>query len=124
MSISLSIWNELSDFIVAANAMKDGEWFLGILIGVTPFFVPILNSILYSRSSALRLLSRSMNATNIHEWFPFLHIIGQIRNRNELLQPSKELHIIQGIQYLNDAKKLWRTEYCSAVYFLFFCLFL
>ena len=30
----------------------------------------------------------------------------------------------QGIQYLNDAKKLWRTEYCSAVYLLFFCLLL
>ena len=29
----------------------------------------------------------------------------------------------QGIQYLNDAKKLWRTEYCSAVYLLFFLPF-
>ena len=30
--------------------------------------------------------------------------------------------ITQGIQYLNDAKKMWRTEYCSAVYLLFFAI--
>ena len=94
MSISLTIWNESSDFMVAANAMRDGEWFLGILIGVTPFIVPLLNTILMTSSSTLRRHGRSMNIVQ-SEFFPFLQIKGHLRNRYELLQPNKKLYIIE-----------------------------
>ena len=60
MSVSLSLWNESSDFIVAFNALKDGEWFLGTLIGVTPFFMPVLTLILLSQSSTYRHHIRKM----------------------------------------------------------------
>ena len=94
MSINLTIWSELSDFIVAANAMKDGEWFLGIMIGITPFFAPILNTILISRSSTLRRHCKRMNVVQ-NEWFPFLQIKGHLKNRYKLLGPNKELYTIE-----------------------------
>ena len=94
LSINLTIWSELSDFIVAANAMKDGEWFLGIMIGITPFFAPILNTILISRSSTLRRHCKRMNVVQ-NEWFPFLQIKGHLKNRYKLLGPNKELYTIE-----------------------------
>ena len=38
ISICLSLWNETSDFLVAANAIDDGEHVMGILIGITHSF--------------------------------------------------------------------------------------
>ena len=94
LSISLSFWNESSDFIVAVNAMKDEEWFLGILIGIIPFFVPTLYLILLHRSSTLKDLYRTMNVTK-HETFPFLQILGHLKARYQLLSPRKELYLIE-----------------------------
>ena len=78
----------------AANAMKDGEWFLGILIGIIPFFVPTLYLILLHRSSTLKDLYRTMNVTK-HETFPFLQILGHLKARYQLLSPRKELYLIE-----------------------------
>ena len=94
LSISLPFWNESSDFIVAVNAMKDEEWFLGILIGIIPFFVPTLYLILLHRSSTLKDLYRTMNVTK-HETFPFLQILGHLKARYQLLSPRKELYLIE-----------------------------
>ena len=94
MSVSLSLWNESSDFIVAFNALKDGEWFLGTLIGVTPFFMPVLTLILLSHSSTYRHHIRKMEVSRAF-WFPFLQILGHLQNRYHLLQPRKEMYKIE-----------------------------
>ena len=94
LSISLSFWNESSDFIVAVNAMTDGEWFLGILIGIIPFWLPSLYWILLGNSSTLKDFYRTMNVTK-YETFPFLQILGHLKARYQLLHPRKELYLIE-----------------------------
>jgi|OM-RGC.v1.023803599 hypothetical protein len=114
ISICLSLWNETSDFLVAANAIDDGRHVMGILIGITPFLFPCLIIFRTLTNPYLKQHFRIMKVAH-YESFPFLQIIGHLKARFQLLQPRKELfHVGKQLILLNtsieDKKRLMRNK--------------